>query len=443
MAVFFAMINTFPVAIASERLPAQDTEKSEREDIQTFFPLLGDDTLDFDYFLDEINIVGEQQAKLKKIAKQAFKKWLALKAKEVESAGTSPIRRPPSPQHMQEELAFQKKFIAEIDDILLPHQMKDMRCLLKQRSLLQQLNCEAFEMVRRTRAPLGMSESEIVEFNKKSDQLSEDFRIGRQMLRQTAWAKIKPAMPANSTEGLTEISSLLAAESKSVLRAERVDFSELDKWADDDYQKYESKSFQNLIYGLMRNEDMQEQLGILDFQKKDMLAINARGRENVPSGISPEDRLKAIAMSASGDTEGLKALFNKRKEAELAAKQVVIDEIVNDVLLPNQVKLLKSIAKFKRLIHESKYGDQFGAAVAWSVSFGGAEFDKSNLTRVVESARREFYDELKKLRKTTCDETMKALPETSRQQFKSLYGDFYDYQSEKIANWDSFRNSTK
>ena len=432
----------FPVANASSCLSVQEpSEKNEQDDIQTFFPLLDYDSLDIDYFLDEINIVGEQQARLKQIAKDSFEKWLALKSEQIKAAGSGPVQRAPSLDHEQKELAFGRKFIADIEGVLLPHQMKDIRCLLKQRSLLQQLNCEAFEIVRRVQEPLGMSESEIAEFNQKSDQLSRDFSIGKQKLSQAAWAKIKVDMPANSTEGLSEISSILAAESKTLMTAERFDFSELNKWTDDDYQKFESECFQNLIYAVMRNVEMQEQIGILNYQLEEIVGINEKGRENVPSGISLEDRLKGIAMAAAGDIEGLKSINKKQKEAELAARQIVIDQIVNDVLLPDQIKLLSSIAKFKRLILESKYGDQFGAAVAWSTSFGSAKFDKTKFTKIVESARQEFYDELKKLRKKACDDMFGALPETARQEFKTKFGNFYDYESEKIASWDSFRQS--
>jgi hypothetical protein len=162
-----------------------------------------------------------------------------------------------------------------------------------------------------------------------------------------------------------------------------------------------------------------------------------------PRTPKPCLRCSLMTMASTGDIEGLKRLYKKSKNAELAARQRVIDEIEKDVLLPKQVLLIRSIAKFKRVARESKYGNKFAAAIAWSSTFGGPDFDAARLRKLVESARDEYYTKLKNLRKTVWEKAVGALPTESRKKFESEYGEFYDYQSEKNASWDAFRSRSK
>jgi|TARA_B110000467_G_C18133541_1_gene374704 hypothetical protein len=91
------------------------------------------------------------------------------------------------------------------------------------------------------------------------------------------------------------------------------------------------------------------------------------------------------------------ALLQEQKKAELVARQKFIDEIPKEVLLPAQINLIKLVTEFQRLSREAKYGDELGDAIAWSKSFGGPNFESEKLTKLVESARNDFYVDLKHL----------------------------------------------
>jgi hypothetical protein len=420
----------------------QPTPPNALEDIQTFFPLLEDEALDISYLLSELNIVGDQQEKLKKVGEQGLKKWLAIMAEGMKQANVQGGMTN-SPQVRNEMLAFQKSFVKQIDDVLLPHQMKAMRCLLKQRSLLQRFDYQGFELISGGTVEFELSEQVDRDFKTTSKQLSEDFNKRKRELAQQAWERIKPGMPDQSTKGLSELLSLVGAEQKSRLRGERVEFRELKKWTEDDYGNYEKRKYQDLVYSLMRSQPLRDQLNVLEFQVDLMIKINVRKRDEVSENGNSDYRQKATALAEAGDVEGMKALFKEKKNAELVARQKVIDEISKEVLLPAQIDLIKSVAKFQRLSREAKYGDEFGAAIAWSKSFVGPEFDSAKLIKLVNSARDEYYTELKKLRKSTWDKTLNALPKQAQLKFQSTYGEFYDFQSERVASWDKFRNASK
>ena len=234
--------------------------------------------------------------------------------------------------------------------------------------------------------------------------------------------------------------ALLQEESKSQLKAEPVDFQELEKWTEDDFDNYETQSLQNLIYGTWRSESLRNRLGILDSQLEEMLELN---RLSTPLAEDPTEKTKIYELAAKGDKAGLKAFFKKKQKAIMESRQIVVDKIIRNVLLPRQIELMRSIAQYKRQILELKFGDEFGTALAWSKSFGGPDFNSSKLTKVVESAREEYYSELKKLRKSTCEKALAALPTEAREKFRSSYGEFYDYPSERVAIWDSARNQSK
>ncbi len=430
-------------ATAWAGLPTQDIDTGdEAKDAQALFVLLVDGALDFDYFLSELNIVKDQKKKLKEIAEKELKHWLVLQAELMKRRGAANPGAP-SPERMNPINAFQLELVAKVNEVLLPLQMQQLKRLLRQRTMLQMFDFEGFELVTRNELKLEMSPAEEAKLTKISKQVREDFIKDKRALVRRTWEEIKPEMPGKSTEGLSELLSLLGAERKSRLRGERISFSDLKNWTKIEFANYETRCFQDAVYSLMRSDVMREQLGIVEYQKKQMIEINSRGRENAPSESSPEEREKMIAMAASGDVEGLKKLYQKRKNAELVARQDVIDEIVADVLLPEQVLLIRSIAKFKRSIYESKYGDEFGAAIAWSNTFGGPDFDTSRLKKLVESGREKYYTELKKLRKTAWEKTVGALPTHSKKKFESEFGEFYDYQSEKTASWDAFRSHSK
>ncbi len=66
------------------------------------------------------------------------------------------------------------------------------------------------------------------------------------------------------------------------------------------------------------------------------------------------------------------------------------------------------------------------------------DFDSSKLEKAVKSVRKKYYDEVKKLFQTAAKETMSLLTDDARENFKSNYGEFYDYRSEVASRWNSF-----
>ncbi|MEM7782039.1 MAG: hypothetical protein AAF623_01580 [Planctomycetota bacterium] len=224
---------------------------------------------------------------------------------------------------------------------------------------------------------------------------------------------------------------------QGIQKAEVVDFQSLESWTDDDFQKYEERYFQMLVSHLVTNPEMRVEIGGLDFQIDQMVKINEK-RQQPPKQSSPAEIQKINKLMDDRNVEELKKLHKLEKDAEIERRSAYIQEIVKTVLLDEQVEKLRNVARFQRYMWESKYGDHFGAILAWLKSYG-EELQVDGIENLVQDERTKFYEGLTKHRQTFNEKAFGSLPKAAKQKFLDEFGRVYDYQSEKISNWDELR----
>ena len=119
-------------------------------------------------------------------------------------------------------------------------------------------------------------------------------------------------------------------------------------------------------------------------------------------------------------------------------------EVIDQTLLPHQVSRMRQITLQQRLKRENPYRDELGAPLALADRLGLSEEQKAKLKEAIEKARKEFYAEVRDLKKKATDDIMSALPEDKQKQLKELMGDTYDpnrAREELRGQWQSFSRS--
>ena len=436
--VMVVAVVALPIAKAHSFQSSREFVGSNSAEI--FFSLLIDDSLDLTYFLDELTIIGEQRKDIKRIADQELKRWLSLMSEIQQSlpAGTARL----SPEHERDLSSFHSELGELVDSVLLPHQTQKIRYLLVQRNILKTLDCEAFEIFPELRDLPQSNSQERTEFLEELRQLQDEFYNDKEELFQEAWETIESKIPQKSAQELTELWGILNTKSETHRTPEQPDFTALDAWTEDDFDHFEQRRIQNYVYDLPNNESLQGMFGIHDNQLQVIQDILIRG-PLVTSEPLHFDREKAMAMAAVGDVQGLKNLHKEHVAGTYRFQQSMIDDIFDNVLLPFQASLIRSAARFQRLTYESKYGDQFGAIVAWTRAFGDSKSNIADLVEIVEQSRDKYYKRLSEIRERTCTRAIDALPSVARDKFSETYGELYDYQSEKVSAWNSLRESAK
>ncbi|MFT5304144.1 MAG: hypothetical protein ACI814_004969 [Mariniblastus sp.] len=96
---------------------------SSKRNINSFFPLFVDPSINMSYFFDEMAIVDYQEREIKKLTTTFLMRWLALRKKT--------LRRGENDVKWK---TFQDDFFAEFNEAVIPSQIDLMQQLLEQRS---------------------------------------------------------------------------------------------------------------------------------------------------------------------------------------------------------------------------------------------------------------------------------------------------------------------
>ena len=219
------------------------------------------------------------------------------------------------------------------------------------------------------------------------------------------------------------------------------DSASVEKWTKEDFDRFEEKKYLLSAFLIAPNfPPLKKELNILDSQAKEITSlVQSANADRKSVGRVDPTYARLVGMTSSDDLKDLKAEINESQNAELEFQRSLVNRINENVLLPEQIEKLKTIARFTRLMHESKYGDSFGAAIAWSRTDENLKVDRSTLAKVVDDSRTKYYVNLTKLRKETNKKVLDAMPDQCRQKFESSYGEMYDLESERIAGWDESR----
>jgi hypothetical protein len=202
--------------------------------------------------------------------------------------------------------------------------------------------------------------------------------------------------------------------------------------------------YQRLITVAHNHPPLKEELGLLDHQVAEIKAIAEDCfADRIPEDFVDPNYAKIIFATSEGKLEPLKKEIRRKLDIAKERESKMCKRVVEEVLLPAQREQIRSLAKFTRWIYESKVGDEFGGAIAWSKSVDIAGFDESAFEKTVLSARKEYYAQLTELRKDSAQELFQALPDSAQEKFRSLYGEFYDLHAERVQSWDELRESNR
>jgi Spy/CpxP family protein refolding chaperone len=155
---------------------------------------------------------------------------------------------------------------------------------------------------------------------------------------------------------------------------------------------------------LLRSEQIQKELEIVDDQLKELEAIGEEMRESFQGlrDMSPEERDEKFRE------------INKELETRL-----------NEVLLPHQQKRLKQIT--------TQMGSRGRDGVAGMLTDGDlgkdlkvTEDQKKKLREVVESARTEMDEQMRKVRKDFEDKLLSVLTPEQRKQYEEMLGEPFE-----------------
>ena len=142
-------------------------ELSDAVELQVLFSSLNDNTLNSDFFLDETLITGAQKEKL-----QAFVSGLKARIakislrEEVDDKSTLSIEK--------ELIQERTRAFEELNSILLPHQVIELRSLFHQRSMLSRFGCESFQLPRLILRSLDCPAGAIKETSKKLESIASN-----------------------------------------------------------------------------------------------------------------------------------------------------------------------------------------------------------------------------------------------------------------------------
>ena len=119
------------------------------------------------------------------------------------------------------------------------------------------------------------------------------------------------------------------------------------------------------------------------------------------------------------------------QDSKLAEEKVKEDfhSSVESILLPYQRRL---IAKRAKRIRVTRVKDEFEVPVILAKEKGLPPAVIRRIAQAVNKARKEHYAELQEIRERIEKSTLAKMDPDLRRQFTRMYGDFYDYESERV-----------
>ena len=408
-------------------------------DPEFFFRLIQLDVFSSDHFLEEVNILPAQRDKLRTCVEQGMKDLLQATGRSldrrVDDSESHPIEADAA-----EVASTIEKVKLEFNSVLLPGQLKQIIALLRQRDLIRQHGCQSFDLIRMEEFPHMTPQTLPLKNSAELKRLSEQYSQRVLEARKQCWKQIQPEL---SPQLITDLERILPAvkNQSSVLRmSERLpDFAQLQKWTNDDFDTFEIHSFQNFVSASFNDPELAAQLGILDYQMEQITAILKQPLPLDKKMIAEKAEFQERKSQALADRnlDELQALFLVHQSLESRERELYYSRAADEVLLPEQVKHIKSIAKFKRLMIEQGSGDEFGVVLAWSKLVDNQDNPVDDeLKKTVAEARQTFYEKRKLIWTEMSQKIWLEMTPESRESFQVHCGEFYDYDEEVHRNWN-------
>ena len=183
---------------------------------------------------------------------------------------------------------------------------------------------------------------------------------------------------------------------------------------------------------LVYNKGLMNELEILDDQmdkvkkigqdyQKQMMEMTKANSEMYTKMAEIQKRAAEGDKDAKAEIKTLTAEYYE-KMSESQSKTI---KDLEEVLLPHQMKRLRQIAR-QQSFKWMKNSDYFGIPYAMSNELDLSREQKKELKKVTDKIRKEFYEDVAKMRKKSMKKILDALTAEQREKFDDIVGDFYD-----------------
>jgi len=185
------------------------------------------------------------------------------------------------------------------------------------------------------------------------------------------------------------------------------------------------------------NQHLHQELEIVPDQVAKMreLAVRFQSEQanNQKRIMESQQELQQLFRDAKWE-EAIELSKKMYEPMEDAARNII--EEADTILLPHQTERIRQIAKQQALKFRTHFRDEFGIPFALADELELDEATKRQLRDTTEQARKEFYEEVEKLRAKTNEKILATLPKPKQEKLKEIVGEFYDHekQSRKSAN---------
>ena len=224
----------------------------------------------------------------------------------------------------------------------------------------------------------------------------------------------------------------MAIATRAIPRGGQVTARVVSEWKEDDFEFFEKKFHQDLVFACLGSAELREVLLITDDQLSELVSINQSAS---PPKSLQNDKAKLAQMAANGDRQNLEKYFHEQERKIVDWRSTVVAKMEGS-LIENQISAIEFLANFRRKIIESG-GDEFGAIEGFCKSKNISSKKMSEIAREVSKIRQEHAKEMTKLRSRSSKDVFESLSQPTRKKFVALFSQPYDYQTEKSTNWKS------
>lgn len=151
-----------------------------------------------------------------------------------------------------------------------------------------------------------------------------------------------------------------------------------------------------------------------------------------------EDRLEISKLRRDGDRELAERISEAyyKKQAELQAEMTAMGDAL---LLPEQMKRFKQVLRQRKASRENPFRDVFGTPLALVEELELTPEEKTELTRVIEEVRSEYYSKIDELKRTASQKILKSLSLEQQERFEEAVGEYYDPLAQSRVDNDERR----
>ena len=404
----------------------------EQDDVSFLVPLFLDGTLSSEFFVSQLDSVDLKKDVLIKTSGRLKNEWKKAIA-NLNGKSSSDVEKE------AHRLRFKENAENLIDESLTPEQLKAISKLAKQRRQILEARCRNFEL------PVFFAVKALGD-GKKPKNLKLDFASIKNSYEEKKSEEFGRCIEKFKDAGVTfkGFDELVELHQN----VEKIDTRSLSRrpditidWGDDQFADYQSDR-QACYLNNSNSMNLAPLLGMTEaqIQQVKLKVQDSRASRNPDDFVDP-NYARIILAVEDNSMKVLQSEIKRKLELTNRLERDLADEIANTVLLPHQVKVVDRLAQFARDMYESKFGDEFGAVMAWiDLQADLKNSEKERLRDIVTNERANFHQEMRLLRASLCEKSLDSLPDDIKQDFLAKFGkSIYDVDAEKVARWDEAR----